>query len=104
MANGEDDSDLVDDLSELTIWFERLDPIQVRTYDDAPIRDDYSNIYFVGTGKSRAHAGRLGRRPDCIPTDAQAHWSHDPWTGSLPPAIPRCADCVTRNPVSRVIN
>jgi hypothetical protein len=104
MANGEDDSDLVDDLSELTIWFERLDPIQVRTYDDAPIRDDYSNIYFVGTGKSRAHAGRLGRRPDCIPTDAQAHWSHDSWTGSLPPTIPRCADCVTRNPVSRVIN
>ncbi|GIE81911.1 hypothetical protein Aph02nite_78610 [Actinoplanes philippinensis] len=104
MTNGEDDSDLIDDPSELTIWFELLDPIQVHTYDDAPIRDDYSNIYFVGTGKSRAHAGRLGRRPDCIPADAQAHWSHDPWTGSLPPTIPRCVDCVTKHPVSRTTN
>ncbi|GAA4605059.1 hypothetical protein BJY16_005236 [Actinoplanes octamycinicus] len=98
MTNGADESDLADDPNELTVWFERLDPLQVRTYDDAPIRDDYSNIYFVGTGKSRAHAGRPGRRPDCIPADAPAHWSHDLWAGELPPAIPRCADCAKRHP------
>jgi hypothetical protein len=104
MTNGANDFGLVDEPNELTIWFERLDPIEVRTYGDSPIQHDYSNIYFVGTGKSRAHAGRLGRRPDCIPTDAKADWSHDPWTRSLPPTIPRCAQCMTRHPVSRTID
>ena len=103
MTDSVENPDLPGDADELTIWFERLDPLQVRAYGGAPARDDYSNIYFVGTGKSRAHAGRLGRRPDCIPADVQADWSHDPWT-SLHPEIPRCAVCLERYPVAQVID
>jgi hypothetical protein len=104
VTNSEDDAGPVSDPGELTIWFERLDPLRVRTYDDAPARDDYSNIYFVGTGKSRAHAGRFGQRPDCIPSGSPAHWSHDLWIRPLPPTIPRCGSCLARHPVDQVID
>ncbi|GGN63680.1 hypothetical protein GCM10010112_23150 [Actinoplanes lobatus] len=102
MTNSEDDPGPVSDPSELTVWFEVLEPFKARTYDDAPVRDDYSNLYFVGTGKSRAHAGRLGRRPDCIPEGARAHWAHDLWNG--PVQIPRCTVCLVKHPVTQVID
>ncbi|MFJ8582626.1 hypothetical protein [Micromonospora sp. NPDC093277] len=86
----------------LVIWFEVVDPLVACTRDLGPIRDDYSNLYFEGSGRMRAHAGRLARRPGCIPTESQAFTARDPWAKPLPPAIGRCEVCLAAHPIAQV--
>ncbi|MCM0678925.1 hypothetical protein NCC78_30285 [Micromonospora phytophila] len=87
----------------LITWFEVVDPFVARTRDDEPIHDDYSNLYFEGTGRMRAHAGELARRPGCIPAESQALTGGDSWAKPLPPAIVRCEVCLAAYPVVQIL-
>ncbi|GAA2704690.1 hypothetical protein ACFY2R_09655 [Micromonospora olivasterospora] len=86
----------------LVTWFEVVDPLVARTHDHGPIRDDYSNLYFEGSGRMRAHAGQLARRPGCIPAESQAFTARDSWAKPIPPAIVRCEVCLAAHPVAQV--
>jgi hypothetical protein len=77
----------------LTVWYEILDPIRCFTVDGRDIADDYGNVAFTGTGRSRAHAANAGVRPDCIPPDAPTLPSHDLWVRPANAAIERCERC-----------
>ncbi|MFU8876440.1 hypothetical protein [Micromonospora sp. SL4-19] len=85
----------------LITWFEVVDPLIKRTRDGGPIRDDYSNLHFEGSGRMHAHAGELARRPGCIPSESQAFTAGGLWTEPLPPAIVRCEVCLAAHPVGQ---
>jgi hypothetical protein len=81
---------------DLIVWYDIMERLQVGTRDGLPAADNYGNVQFQGSGRTRAHAGRPGEPPPCLPDREGALESGDLWA-LMVGRVERCVECAHKH-------